>query len=88
MSNSPFLEATTVIVISGSDVPITTTVIVINFVLTLSASAKTFALSTTKSLASIIPIQQAIVKIIDVIILNCGLLLSKSPCLDLTTDTI
>ena len=65
ISNSPFLAAITVIVISGKEVPITTNVIVINLVLTFNVDAKTLALSTTKSLAIIIIMQQTIVKIID-----------------------
>ena len=66
ISNSPFLAATTVIVISGSDVPITITVIVIILVLTFNVSANILALSTTKSLAIVIPIQHAIESNIDV----------------------
>ena len=86
ISNSPFLAAITVIVISGKDVPITTTVIVINLLLTFIIEANSLALSTTKSLENIISKQQTIVIIIDLIKLYFGLTVSSIPCLDLTTD--
>ena len=65
ISNSSFLAATIVIVISGNDVPITTTVIVTTLVLKFKYSANNLALSTTKSLDNIITIQHAIVNNID-----------------------
>ena len=74
--------------IVGSDVPITITVIVIILVLTFNVSAKTLALSTTKSLAIIIPIQHITESNIDVNILYFGLLYSKNPCFIFTTDII
>ena len=54
ISNSPFLALVTVVIISGNDVPIAISTIVIIFSLIFSLVAKDVALSTIKSLLNVI----------------------------------